>query len=147
MLALLLAAASPELEIVGITTVSGNVPADMGAGNARKALAQAGRLDIPVYIGEMVPLKGKYVDAMDTHGSAGLGESFLPEIPGVFPEKSAVDFLEKNWKRKKFRLLLWSADQSGPSLLKRPEWLTGFPGWYPWEEISKVTELFSGGRV
>ena len=71
-LALLLAAASPELEIVGITTVSGNVPADMGAGNARKALAQAGRLDIPVYIGEMVPLKGKYVDAMDTHGSDGL---------------------------------------------------------------------------
>jgi len=36
-LALLLALGSPEFEIVGITTVSGNVPADLGAQNARKS--------------------------------------------------------------------------------------------------------------
>ena len=105
-LALLLAAASPELEIVGITTVSGNVPADMGAGNARKALAQAGCLDIPVYIGEMVPLKGKYVDAMDTHGSDGLG-AFCRRFPEYFRKNQRWIFWRKNWKRKKFRLLLW----------------------------------------
>ena len=106
----------PELEIVGITTVSGNVPADMGAGNARKALAQAGRLDIPVYIGEMVPLKGKYVDAMDTHGSDGLGESFLPEIPGVFPGKISGGFSGgRTGKGRNFDYCFGSADQSGPS--------------------------------
>ena len=121
-LALLLAAASPELEIVGITTVSGNVPADMGAGNARKALAQAGRLDIPVYIGEMVPLKGKYVDAMDTHGSDGLGESFLPEIPGVFPEKSAVDFLEEELEKEEISIIaLGPLTNLALLFLKRPE--------------------------
>ena len=37
-LALMLALSSPELDIMGITTVSGNVPADMGARNARKVL-------------------------------------------------------------------------------------------------------------
>ena len=62
-LALMLAAASPELEILGITIVSGNVPARMGAGNARKVLKQLNRLDIPIYIGEEKPLKVKYVDA------------------------------------------------------------------------------------
>lgn len=94
-LALMLAAASPELEILGITTVSGNVPARMGAENARKVLKQVNRLDIPIYVGEEVPLKVKYVDAMDTHGRDGMGESFLPAVPGEFPKKSAVEFLEK----------------------------------------------------
>lgn len=94
-LALMLAAASPELEILGITTVSGNVPARMGAENARKVLKQVNRLDIPIYVGEEVPLKEKYVDAMDTHGRDGMGESFLPAVPGEFPEKSAVEFLEE----------------------------------------------------
>ena len=87
-LALMLAAASPELEILGITTVSGNVPARMGAENARKVLKQVSRLDIPIYVGEEVPLKVAYVDAMDTHGRDGMGESFLPTVPGEFPKKS-----------------------------------------------------------
>ena len=55
-LALLLALASPELDVAGITTVSGNVPADMGARNAKKVLRQADRQEVPVYIGEMTPL-------------------------------------------------------------------------------------------
>ena len=93
-LALMLALSSPELEIVGITTVSGNVSADLGGRNAKKVLRQMKRLDIPVYIGEMKPLKVPYTDASDTHGRDGLGESFLPEVQGDFPGISAVDFLE-----------------------------------------------------
>ncbi len=104
-LALLLAAASPELEILGITTVSGNVPANMGAQNARKVLRQAGRPEIPVYIGEMAPLEIPYVDAMDTHGRDGLGESFLPEVPGPFPETSAVEFLEETLEREEASII------------------------------------------
>ena len=48
-LALMLALESPELEVLGITTVCGNVPADLGAQNVLKVLQFMGRLDIPVY--------------------------------------------------------------------------------------------------
>ena len=54
---MILALNSPELEIVGITTVSGNVKADQGAKNALKVLKLMNREDIPVYIGEEVPLE------------------------------------------------------------------------------------------
>ena len=104
-LALLLALASPELDVAGITTVSGNVPADMGARNAKKVLRQADRQEVPVYIGEMTPLGGTYVDAMDTHGRDGLGESFLPEVPGPFPQKGAVEFLEECLERGEISIL------------------------------------------
>lgn len=104
-LALMLALSSPELDIMGITTVSGNVPADMGARNARKVLKHMGRMDIPVYIGEQVPLKCPYIDAMDTHGQDGMGESFLPEVPGDFPKKSAVEFLEETLEKEKISII------------------------------------------
>ena len=71
----MLAAASKELDLVGITTVSGNVPASMGAKNALKILSMIGKPDVPVYVGEETPLVRDYVDAMDTHGMDGLGES------------------------------------------------------------------------
>ena len=92
-LAIMLAVNSPELEIVAITTVSGNVPSDMGAVNAKKVLRQLNRLDIPVYIGEDAPLREEYIDARDTHGMDGLGESFLPEVSSGCEKQSAVDFL------------------------------------------------------
>ena len=50
-LALMLALASPELNVLGITTVCGNVPSDLGAENALKVLAWMDRLNIPVYQG------------------------------------------------------------------------------------------------
>ena len=51
-LALMLALASPELEVIGITAVCGNVPVDIGVENIRKVLNVMNRLDIPVYRGE-----------------------------------------------------------------------------------------------
>lgn len=104
-LALMLALSSPELDIMGITTVSGNVPADMGARNARKVLKHMGHMDIPVYIGEQAPLKCPYTDAMDTHGQDGMGESFFPEVPGDFPKKSAVEFLEETLEKEKISII------------------------------------------
>ena len=59
-LALMLAAASKELDLVGITTVSGNVPASMGAKNALKILSMIGKPDVPVYVGEETPLVRDY---------------------------------------------------------------------------------------
>lgn len=103
-LAIMLAANSPELDILAITTVSGNVPSDMGAANARKVLKQLGRMDIPIYIGEEVPLREEYIDARDTHGMDGLGESFFPEVEGEYEKKNAVDFLAELLEREKYPL-------------------------------------------
>lgn len=92
-LALMLALSSPELNILGITTVSGNVPAQVGADNALKVLKQMNRLDIPVYCGAEIPLKKDYVDARDTHGEDGLGETNYPKADGVSWKDGAVDFI------------------------------------------------------
>ena len=72
-LALMLALSSPELDVLGITVISGNVPVEKGAENALKVLDWMNRKDIPVYLGEPLPLVRNYVDAMDTHGDDGTG--------------------------------------------------------------------------
>ena len=97
-LALMLALCSPELEILGITVVSGNVPAKKGVANAKKVLHWMNRPDIPVYLGEELPLVRPYVDAMDTHGEDGLGESHYPEITNQIMDESGVEFLTHTLK-------------------------------------------------
>ena len=98
-LALMLALSMEELEVEGITVVCGNAPVEMGFGNAKKVLRQIGRLDVPVYCGEEKPLKREYINALDTHGADGLGESFLEEVPGYRQDMDAVTFLEKTLLR------------------------------------------------
>lgn len=79
-LAILLALNSPELEVLGLTVCSGNVPAKLGAKNALKALQMCSSLNIPVYVGEEYPLKRKLVTAQDTHGEDGIGENFYEDV-------------------------------------------------------------------
>ena len=100
-LAIMLALKSPEIEVIGITIVCGNSPVEMGFGNAKKILKQMNRLDVPIYIGESTPLRRDYVNALDTHGEDGLGESFLPEVIGYQQQISAVDFLADVLKKEK----------------------------------------------
>lgn len=98
-LAIMLALQSPELEVIGITIVAGNSPAELGFQNAKRVLSFLGRLDVPVYVGADRPRVREYVNALDTHGSDGLGESFLPEVPGQeIPEKTAVEFMRETLK-------------------------------------------------
>lgn len=97
-LALILALNSPELEIVGITTVSGNVKADQGAKNALKVLKLLNREDIPVYIGEDVPLERELITAQDTHGEDGLGETNYEEAD-VQINYGGVDFILENSRK------------------------------------------------
>src|SRR5690606_26193665 len=78
-LAIMLALRSPELEVVGLTTASGNVPADQGASNAARILEYLGREEIPLYKGEDKPRVVELVTAQDTLGQDGLGETYLPE--------------------------------------------------------------------
>ena len=104
-LAIMLALKSPEIEVVGITVVCGNSPVEMGFENAKKILKQMNRLDVPVFIGESTPLKRDYVNALDTHGEDGLGESFLPEVPGFHQDRSAVDFLADILKKESISVI------------------------------------------
>ena len=86
-IALFLAVASPELDVVGVTTVSGNVNVDKTTLNARRILELVGRSDIPIARGAAVSLSGvPGNDASEVHGEDGLGELTWPE-PTV-PESS-----------------------------------------------------------
>ncbi|WP_035789833.1 nucleoside hydrolase [Butyrivibrio sp. XBB1001] len=98
-LAIMLALNSPEVEVVGITIVAGNSPVTMGFQNAKKILSFLGRLDVPVFVGADRPRVREYVNALDTHGEDGLGESFLPEVPGQeIPDQTAVSFMREKLK-------------------------------------------------
>lgn len=94
-LAIMLALSCDQIEVLGITIVCGNSPTEMGAGNAAKVLRQMNRLDIPIFTGERTPLKRDYVNALDTHGADGLGESFLEPVENFSFHTDAVSFLEK----------------------------------------------------
>lgn len=99
-LAILLAINSPELEVLGLTITSGNVPAQLGAKNALKALQMCQRLDIPVYIGEELPLERELVTAQDTHGEDGVGENFYEDVDAkIF--YGGVDFIIDTLKNNK----------------------------------------------
>ena len=104
-LALMLALKSPEMEVIGITIVCGNCPVEMGFENAKKVLKHLNRLDVPVYIGESKPLRRDYVNALDTHGEDGLGESYLPEVHGFKQNIHAVDFLADVLKRERVSVI------------------------------------------
>ena len=92
-LALLLVLASPEFELLGVTTVAGNQTVDKTTANALQVLELAGRADVPVARGADRPLVGDLVVADDAHGESGLGGLVLPK-PSTEPAKEhAVDFL------------------------------------------------------
>ena len=89
-LALMLALSMEELEVLGITVVCGNSPVEMGVGNAKKVLQFMDRLDVPVFAGAAAPLRREFVNALDTHGRDGLGESFLPDVKGYDQEMEEI---------------------------------------------------------
>jgi purine nucleosidase len=92
-LALLFALHSPEIGLVGVTTVAGNVPVDQGTRNARAILAAAGRHDVRVYQGADRPLVGRLTTATYFHGESGLGDLDLPDEPSLAGDCSATEFL------------------------------------------------------
>jgi purine nucleosidase len=71
-IALLLTFASPELDLLGIVTVAGNVPLSVTSGNARRICELAQRRDIPVFAGGSRPLRQSLVTAAEVHGASGL---------------------------------------------------------------------------
>jgi inosine-uridine nucleoside N-ribohydrolase len=92
-IALLLALASPELELQGVTTVAGNQTLAKVTANAIRVLELAGRGDIPVAAGADRPLAGDLVVAADAHGETGLDGSDLPPPQAEPVAEDAVEFL------------------------------------------------------
>ena len=89
MVALLIAATAPELNLRGVTCVAGNVEIHHVARNTGKLLRMVGRGDVPVSIGAARPLHRRLRTAQDTHGPTGTG---YVELTGEDPELGATDY-------------------------------------------------------
>ena len=94
-IALLLALASPEVEVLGITTVHGNQTLEKTTANALRVLDLAGRTDIPVAAGADRPLMRELTVASHVHGDSGLDGPTLPPARHDPLGEHAVDFLER----------------------------------------------------
>ena len=92
-IALLLAIASPEVELIGVTTVAGNQTIDKTTNNALRILELAGRSDIPVYRGANRPVIRPQDVAAHVHGESGLDGPDLPQPSGREQELHAVEYL------------------------------------------------------
>ncbi len=91
--AILLALASPELEVLGITCVAGNVPLAWTTRNARVICELAKRPDIKVFAGCDRPMQRKLVTAEHVHGKTGLEGITLPDPTMPLQDQHAVEFL------------------------------------------------------
>ena len=92
--ALFLAMSSPdELEILGVTTVAGNVPLELTQRNARMMCDIAGLTDLPVYAGCERPMVLEPITAEYIHGNTGIDgvDVFEPDTP--LQQGHAVDFM------------------------------------------------------
>tara|TARA_A100001037_G_scaffold86861_1_gene78823 strand:- start:762 stop:1697 length:936 start_codon:yes stop_codon:yes gene_type:complete len=91
--AILIALASNELDVIGITCVAGNVPLPLTGTNARKILELSGEVDIPVFLGADKPLVRTLITAEHAHGKTGLDGPELPEPKINYQEMTAIDFI------------------------------------------------------
>ncbi len=91
--AILLALASPEFEVLGITAVAGNVPLALTEINARKICELAGRPDIKVFAGAARPILRPLVTAEHVHGQTGLDGPVWPDPKMPLQKQHAVDFI------------------------------------------------------
>ena len=92
-IAILLAAASPALELEGITVVAGNQTLEKTALNARRVCSVAGIRDVPIVPGADRPLRRQPVVAAEIHGPSGLDGPDWPPTTVELDERHAADFI------------------------------------------------------
>jgi len=97
-IAILLAVASPELDLRAVTTVSGNQTLDKTTNNALRVLELAGRTDIPVYAGADAPFVRQRDVAAHVHGESGLDGPDLPQPSQSAQPQHAVEFLAQQYR-------------------------------------------------
>ena len=92
-LAITLALACPEFEVLGITTVGGNAPLAETTRNTLRILALLGRPDVPVAAGLASPLMRPLEIAAEVHGTTGMDGADLPEPASEVRPEGALEFL------------------------------------------------------
>ncbi len=92
-LALVLALARPEIDLLAVTTVAGNAGLRETTLNARRVLALVGREDVPVAAGAAGPLVRPLHVAKDVHGASGLEGADLPEPTVPVRPEGAIELL------------------------------------------------------
>ena len=91
---LLLALACPDdFDILGITTVAGNVPLDLTQRNARIMCELAGRTDVPVFAGCDKPMRHELITAENVHGKTGIDGVNIYEPAMSLQSQHAVEFI------------------------------------------------------
>jgi purine nucleosidase len=91
-LAILLALASPEIELRALTTVAGNVGLERTTENALKLCALGGRPDLPVHAGSAAPLR-RDARVATVHGTSGMDGAELPRPRAKPHAQPAIDWL------------------------------------------------------
>lgn len=92
-MAIVMAAKSPELELLAVTAVNGNYPVEVTSTNARKVLEMLGRQEIPAAKGMAGPMVRPAPPDPFTHGADGQAENFLPEPVMPLAEEHAVELI------------------------------------------------------
>ncbi|MCA9884573.1 MAG: nucleoside hydrolase, partial [Anaerolineae bacterium] len=93
--AILMALQHPDVEVLAITIVAGNMPVHQGSINARYTAELCGKSDVPVYHGAEVPLIREPYRAEWFHGDDGMGNMHYP-APKMQPQpEHAVDKIIK----------------------------------------------------
>ncbi len=105
-IALLLAVASPEVELIGVTTVAGNQTLDKTTNNALRVLEFAGRDDIPVHAGADRPFIRPQDVAAHVHGETGLDGPDLPQPKNSAQPEHAVDYLARTIREREGKVTL-----------------------------------------
>ncbi len=98
-IAILLAVGSPEIELTGVTTVSGNQTLEKTTANALRVLDLVGRADIPVHAGADAPIVRKRDVAAHVHGESGLDGPDLPPASRSAEPEHAVEFLAAQFRQ------------------------------------------------
>lgn len=94
-IALLLALASPEIELLGVTTTYGNQTLEKTTANAIRVLELVGRGDVPLAAGAAAPLVRELVVAAHVHGESGLDGPVLPAPQAEPVSDDAVGFMRE----------------------------------------------------
>ena len=91
--AIMLACGAPEIELLGVTTVAGNVPLEKTTRNALRVLSLVGRPDVPVAAGAAAPLVRPLRTAEDIHGESGLEGPEIPDASFGVAERGATELI------------------------------------------------------
>ena len=92
-MAIVMACKSEALDVLAVTTVNGNYPAEVTCVNALKVLEMIGRTDVPVGKGMVAPMVRATPKDPFSHGADGQAENFLPEPTTPRSPKHAIDLI------------------------------------------------------